>query len=88
MHDLGHLMAAYVHQDWWDEYDGSWRAAVADHVDHMDDLTPRGRARTRFTQTATHAPLARLSAALPTIHLTHPDRPATLSGCPGTPPPG
>ncbi len=25
-------MAAYFHQDWWDEYGGSWRAAVADYV--------------------------------------------------------
>lgn len=33
MHDLQHLMAAYFHQDWWEEYDGSWLAALADYVD-------------------------------------------------------
>ena len=30
MSDLRQLMAAYFHQDWWDEYAGSWEAAVDD----------------------------------------------------------
>ena len=30
MENLRQLMAAYFHQDWWDEYDGSWEGAVDD----------------------------------------------------------
>lgn len=30
MDNLKHLMAAYFHQDWSAEYDGSWPAAVED----------------------------------------------------------
>ena len=37
MHDLQHLMAAYFHQDWWEEYDGSWLAALADYVDRAPE---------------------------------------------------
>src|SRR5687768_15201547 len=32
MENLRQLMAAYFHQDWWDEYDGSWESAVDDFV--------------------------------------------------------
>ena len=32
MENLRHLMAAYFHQDWWSEYDGSWESAVDDFV--------------------------------------------------------
>jgi hypothetical protein len=30
MDNLRQLMAAYFHQDWFDEYGGSWQAAVED----------------------------------------------------------
>ena len=30
MENLRQLMAAYFHQDWWDEYGGSWERAVDD----------------------------------------------------------
>ena len=33
-------MAAYFHQDWWDEYDGSWRAALADYVHRAPERVP------------------------------------------------
>jgi hypothetical protein len=32
MENLRHLMSAYFHQDWWDEYAGSWTAAVDDYM--------------------------------------------------------
>ena len=32
MENLRQLMAAYFHQDWWDEYDGSWERAVDDFL--------------------------------------------------------
>ena len=40
MNDLRHLMAAYFHQDSWDEYDGSWRAALADYVQRAPERVP------------------------------------------------
>ena len=42
MKNLRQLMAAYLHQDWWDEYDGSWEAAV-------DDFARREPERVRHT---------------------------------------
>ena len=30
MDNLRQLMAAYFHQDWWDEYGGMWESAVDD----------------------------------------------------------
>jgi hypothetical protein len=30
MDDLRQLMAAYFHQDWWEEYGGAWESAVDD----------------------------------------------------------
>lgn len=30
MENLRQLMAAYFHQDWWDEYGGAWESAVDD----------------------------------------------------------
>lgn len=32
MENLRQLMAAYFHQDWWDEYQGRWESAVDDFV--------------------------------------------------------
>lgn len=32
MENLRQLMAAYFHQDWYDEYHGSWQSAVDDFV--------------------------------------------------------
>jgi hypothetical protein len=40
MNDLRHLMAAYFHQDWWDEYHGSWRAALTDYVQRAPERVP------------------------------------------------
>ncbi|WP_307861840.1 contact-dependent growth inhibition system immunity protein [Nocardioides sp. SYSU D00065] len=40
MDDLRHLMAAYFHQDWSAEYDGSWQAAVADYARRSPDRVP------------------------------------------------
>ena len=41
MKNLRQLMAAYYHQDWWDEYDGSWEAAVDDFVRREPDRVSR-----------------------------------------------
>ena len=37
MDNLRHLMSAYFHQDWWDECDGSWSAAVDDFARRSPD---------------------------------------------------
>ncbi|UFN46402.1 contact-dependent growth inhibition system immunity protein [Nocardioides okcheonensis] len=37
MTELRHLMAAYFHQDWMDEYDDSWERAVDDFLDRSPD---------------------------------------------------
>ena len=31
-------MAAYFHQDWWEEYDGSWKAAAEDFARRLDAM--------------------------------------------------
>lgn len=40
MDNLRHLMTAYFHQDWWDEYGGSWRSAVADFAARAPERLP------------------------------------------------
>lgn len=40
MENLKHLMTAYFHQDWWEEYDGSWAAALEDFVHRAPDRVP------------------------------------------------
>ena len=40
MDDLRHLMAAYFHQDWWDEYDGSWESGVHDFARRSPQRVP------------------------------------------------
>lgn len=40
MENLKHLMAAYFHQDWWEEYGGSWTAALEDFVHRAPDRVP------------------------------------------------
>lgn len=40
MENLRQLMAAYFHQDWWDEYDGAWRLAVADFARRAPERVP------------------------------------------------
>lgn len=37
---LKHLMAAYFHQDWCDEYEGSWRMAVEDFARRSPERVP------------------------------------------------
>lgn len=40
MDNLRHLMTAYFHQDWWDEYGGSWSAGVSDFARRSPDRVP------------------------------------------------
>ena len=40
MENLRHLMAAYFHQDWWEEYDGSWVGAVDDYARRAPERVP------------------------------------------------
>ena len=40
MDNLEHLMSAYFHQDWWEEYDGSWHAAVQDFARRSPERVP------------------------------------------------
>lgn len=40
MKNLRQLMAAYFHQDWWEEYDGSWEAGVADFARRAPERVP------------------------------------------------
>jgi hypothetical protein len=37
---LKHLMSAYFHQDWFDEYEGSWRMAVEDFARRSPERVP------------------------------------------------
>lgn len=43
MENLRQLLAAYFHQDWHDEYDGSWESAVDDFVRRESDRAPGAR---------------------------------------------
>ena len=43
MDNLRQLMAAYFHQDWWDEYGGAWESAVDDFVRREPDRVAAAR---------------------------------------------
>lgn len=48
MDNLRQLMAAYFHQDWYDEYRGSWQSAVDDFARREPDRV--GAAREEISQ--------------------------------------